>query len=531
MKKYFSAIELSNTFPEWTRIRTDDQSIGFRLFNSLSRPLDKMERSLFIAGKNTHLVTANLDEVDITYRINLPTTFSFQQDNTDPGFTSYLVPTVIGNPDTDMYTVSSVPSNTLEEFWYQALPNRYSINTTVTGVNHILTTITSDDSPFEVTLNHHLGGGKVYIEASGGTEYISVEDNIVYRGRVIIQGLTRKGTEEQDVIVFPWDMKQQSNKEFETITNIKILDVEPGVTFNFYSADFANGPYIDQFNLAFSTGRRKIDQFWNLGTVASGQSLDLIQYTSDAWEDLLIGLTDQEIVQSWELLDNNNTAISGIDIALQPFTERAWLVTEDAKLYCFDLADSLVSGVELLKEKSFGSHVQFDYNSRYLTRGETFSFTPTHRRAIKEISKYRIWFQKPDGTKYGLLDGDSVAYSSNFWVIDQQLQSPVTDRIHLILDQLGEYLFVIETIFIDGEEQNERIIVQTCFKKPIAELDLSTSIPYTISGIDFDTDQRMWVIANDTYYQINLHSDVMLIYYDNKVIYFKENYDNVDVTP
>ena len=49
-------------------------------------------------------------------------------------------------------------------------------------------------------------------------------------------------------------------------------------------------------------------------------------------------------------------------------------------------------------------------------------------------------------------------------------------------------------------------------------------------SIEFDSDQKMWIKSGSIYYQINLHSDVMLIDFDNKIIFFKENYRDVQVT-
>jgi hypothetical protein len=306
--------------------------------------------------------------------------------------------------------------------------------------------------------------------------------------------------------------------------------MEPGVLITIRSGDFNNEPYTDAFNLKYSNTRRKIDTFWGLGEIEGHPTLDMLQYISDDWETLAIGLPGKHVVQSWELIDEDNNPVSGIDLSIQPFSERAWVATSDGKLYLYDLSEQLVSGVAPLKLRTHGSHVQLDYDSRYLIKDEDFVFIPWHARPLKEIESYRIWYSTPSGTKFGILDGVPVSFSSNFIVRGQQLDRTIADRVSIPLTERGEYLFVLEVTFIDKTQHVERVIAKTNFKRPLGMLDVSSSV-VTVSGLDFDSDQKLWVrnLAGN-YYQIGLHYDLMLVDYDKKIIYFREDYDDVDVS-
>lgn len=529
MKKFPATQEMADIYPAWSRVRSDDQSTGYQMLNALAFHMDKMDKTLYTAGKNAFLTTANIDEVDILHRVDLPEDFDFAQDTSDPLVPFPIPPTVTGFEDMIAYPVSITETNDLEDFWYKAAPNRYTIDDVVSGVDHNLLTFNADDAPLDVNLEHHLLGGKIWVETVGGTEYLKVVDGQLTRARIILRGLTRKGTEESEVLVFPWDMKQAAKKEWRTITKIEVLDMEPEVVITIKSGDFDSQPYIDAYNLRYSNTRRKIDMFWGLGEVEGKPTLDMIQYQSDDWETLAIGLPGKHVVQSWELLDEDNNPVTGVDLAVQPFSERAWVSTADGKLYLYDLSEDMVSGVDHLVGKTHGSHVQFEYDTRYLIRGESFIFTPWHARPLKEIDSYRIWYRTPAGVKFGIFDGTSVPFSSNFTVRGRQLTRTIADEISIPLTELGEYLFVLEVTFIDGDQHTEKIIAKTNHKVPLAILDISPDVP-TVSGLDFDSDQRLWVrdLAGD-YYQIGFHYDLMLVDYDKKLIYFREDYDQVDV--
>lgn len=537
MKKYPSTQEMAEIFPSWAKIRNDDQSTGYSILNALGYHIDKMDKTLAKQGQNTFLSTVNLDEIDILHKVQLPVDFEFSVDNTDPIFAVQLPPTVSGYIDSDAYLVQPDRTNNIEEFWYNAIPNRLSLQTTVTGVDHNLLTFVANDSPLEVELEHHLGGGYFWIECTGGSQYLLVENGELFRARIILRGITRAGLEDSETLVFPWEMKQRSNKEWKVITKIEIFDMEPSVQVNIRSGNFNEEPYLDQYNARYSNNRRKIDSFWGLGEVEGRPTLDLITYQSDEWETIAAGFPDKQVLQSWELLDENNLPVSGIDLTLQRFSERAWITTGNGKLYYYDLSEDMVSGVNFLNGKTPGSHINLDYNSRYLVVDETFTFTPWHSRPLKEVAKYRIWYQAPSGSLYGIQNGSSVATTVSglavdnpkIWVEGRQFARTIADKVSVQLTERGEYFFVLETVFIDGETHEERVIAKTCYKKPLVTLDVSSFCP-EVSGIDFDSDQKLWLQSiSGNYYQIGLHYDTMLIDYTKKVLYFREGYDNVDV--
>lgn len=531
MKKWRVTRELANAFPEWSRIHTDDQSIGYLFLNTLSGPLEHMQKQLQRQRANNFIPTANLDEIDLIYQTILPTTFDFAQDGGDPLETISVAPTVSGLIDNSWYDVTITEKNDIQSFWYDSIPNRISLGEVVSGESSVLIDEAANDFPVSGEFTHHLNGGHLYIEAVGGTQYLNIEEGTLYRGQVLLQGETRKGTLEEETIIVPWDMKQRTQKEWNIIHQASVMNTESGVNVVISSADYNQGPYLSQYNFLYSEQRNKIDEFWDVGTVNDVSTLDQVLYTTDEWQNLVQGFSDTAVNSSWEFLDTNWLNISGIDVALQPFTDLAWVLDDNNQVYLYDTLDTTVSGFDLLKARTAGSHIQIDPLTKTVIRGEDIEILPWHALPLKEIQKYRIWYQTPSGTKYGLLNGAQVSFTSDFYVKQtEKLKRSVEDVITISATELGEYLFVFEAEFVDGETHTDYRIVPVQYKYPLAQFDLSTLIADPLDGIEFSSDQQLWVKSNNDHYQINLHHDKMLIDFTNKVLYFREPYEEVDIS-
>jgi hypothetical protein len=532
-KKYVTTRELANIYPRWSKVRTDELSVGYRMLNSIAAPMEYMQKSLEKMEKNTFLTTANLDEIDITYRFLLPKTFEFEFDSTDPTNVVPITPVTSGLHLDEWHSIALAEHNDIESFWYDPIPDRASITDAISGVNDLLLTLSSEDGTVSGLWKHHLAdtdlnGGKLYIETAGGTQYLRIgDDNIVERGRVVLTGKTRKGTQEQETLIFPWDSKQATQKEWEELTKVDVFDMEDGIQIEIRSSDITTGPYLDFWNLRYSDNRKKIDTFWELG-YEDISTLDLIKYTSDEWQQLVLGFSDRNTVNRWELLntDSNvisglNITVSGVDVAVQPFTDRAWVITEDAQLYCYDLIEDMTSGLNNLRGITSGAHVQIEIEQPEVVLGEAIEFIPWHARPLKEIRSYDLWYKKPDGTK--------VAIDDAIIADGTPLTRSVKNLVSIPTTQRGGYLLAVETTFVDGDVQIYKTLANVNYKIPLVQFDLSSTISGVVEGLEFDSDQRMWVkTTNDDFYKIDMHYDLMLIDYDKKIVYFREPYDEVN---
>jgi hypothetical protein len=539
-KKSVTTQDLVNIFPSWSKVRYDDQSLGFQLFNALAKPMEFMDKQLDVMKKNEFLTTVNLDEIDLAYKVVLPTTFEFELNTSDPTNPVPVAPTVQGllittSPTFSGYVdVALADDNDVRTFWYESIPNRVTIEDTAVG-DFALLTQSASEFPWSGTLEHHLmddneGGGRIWVETTGGVQYVKTnEGGEVTRARVQLKGTTRKGTEEEETIVFPWDEKQPSLKEWKRLSEITVFDMEDDVSVEVRSADFNAGPYWSFYNLRVSDNRSKIDEFWDLDD--TGTELNRVGLITDEWQQALLGFSQKENKSTWELIDSNWYTVTGVDMAVQPFTDRAWVVTNSGLLYLYALEETMASGIDYLEGKSAGALAQIDCETRRVILGEDIVFQPWLIRPIKEVTRFRVWYQDPSGQKYGLLNGSPVSYTSDFWHVGRQIKRTITeDQITINATMRGEYLIVLETEYIDGSDDSDRLLVQVQYKQPLVSIDIGQLVDTPVVGIDFDSDQKMWIRTNTKYYKLELHTDIMLIDYQNKILYFKEDYSDVQVT-
>jgi len=529
MKKSNATRDLVNIYPPETRVR-HEQSVGFTFLNAFGKTLEYMDRSLIRSKHNQYLLTANLNEIDLLYKVTLPTTFSFTVDTSDPAVDQEIAPTVSGYIDGSWLSVTQASLNSLEELWYNSLPSRVTLGDSITNIDYELLSFTASGVGIEGDWEHHLDdGGWLWVTASGGSQYLRVEDANLYRGRVTVRGTTKRGQEDAETLVFPWDMTQHTEKEWKTIEKIEAHDIEDDVILTVKSANFNATDRIDFWNTAYSDMRRKIDEFWGLGWASEGSSLERIRYITDEWEQLILGMTDKYVEEAWELLDSNYNPVSLVDMVIQPFTSRAWAISSSGQLYCYEAEADMVSGISFLRDRTPGSYVRIDIEPRWVLYGEDIVFLPWHARALQEINRYRVWYQTPGGVKYGLLNGSPVAWSSDFWVTGGELGREIEGEITISAGERGEYLLALEVDLDDGTTHKDRVIVSVNYKLPVCSIDISDIISNPILGMDFDSNQKLWIKTSDTFYQLDFHTDQMLVDYKNKIIYFKEPYTQVSI--
>lgn len=527
MRKYSIVTqELANVLPTWSAIRFDEQSVGQRLFNSFALELEDVQNEMIRHGKNYHIATANLKELDWLYRVELPSTFEFTETGSDTFQTAYDPPVVSGQIGGVWRTVDVAEDNDLCSFWYEHVPDRISLGAAYSGDYHLLDDI-ADNTPFSGVFIPYKPG-RLSVDLSGGTQYISIDDDkTIKRAQVIISGTTRGGVEETETLAFPWDQSQSTFKEWESVDAINCLNIEDGVAINVRMGDFACGPYLDFWNIAVSPYRRKIDCFWDVTSSAYGTTLDRLQYSTDDIRDMLNGLFTRYNERRWELLDTGGQSISAIDMAQQPFSDYIWAVS-DSKLYCYSRFLTTVEDVAPLMDSSENRKVYIEFSEDHTVRGEEIEVLFTNPDYQNKVFSYQAWVELPDGSMSGILNGSFVTYVAGAKTYTN-LYREFVDKIVFEPDQLGEYVFCFEAVMSDGETHVCKRVLSVDSKTALAEFSLPSGV-LGVVGIDFDSDQDLVVATNSGYYTIIFHHDVMLVDYDGAVIYFREPYDTVNVS-
>jgi len=533
MSKRLSPVtrEMANVFPYWSKVQNDEQSVGHRLLNSIAVPTEKLEKEIIRNSANLHLTTANLNEIDWIYRVDLGLDFEFSTNSLDPFNEVDEAPTASGLLDGSYYQISLAEKNNLEEFWYTHLPDRISIGDIATGTYTILSSSDIEDAPFSGTVTSFIPN-YLWVDCVGGEQYIRVDDEEIFRRPLVqITGKTRKGTLEQETIPFPWDMKQRTQKEWDTVYKVDCFDMPSGVLIDVVSADFNGSPYVDIWNISYSDQRKKIDTFWGV-TSGSTSFLNYIKYSTDDVRQMLDGIFSLYTEIQFELLDESSNNINVLDIAQQPFSDWIWGLSA-SKLYVFDNYLTMIEDTDALNEIDQDSRHEIVADFYHIARGDSVTVQFINPDQFYPIDRYRVWLDCPDGTQSGILGGDTITFVTDDWNYTDSYRYQVDSPFVFEPNQLGEYFISFEVYLNDGSllRQKRGFIID--LKVALKSFDLTTvsGLLGTPTGITFDSDQRLWVETTSGFFQINTHHDVMMIDFENKKIFLREPYESISVLP
>lgn len=532
-----------NSFPPWSAVRQDEQSLGFQLLNIPGVELDILEKELFRVGQNTNLVTGNINELDVLYKFTLPGSYSFPVEEDVEGIQTIGAPEVSGLWSGTYYSITPIDKNTIEDFWYKALPSRLSEGISATG-EFILASGYVFESPMSYSgVNFPNSGilpipGRCWITVSGSVDNLGLEQGIPRRGMIQLEGRTRENIREQEEsIIFLYDDTKSSSREWEEIFEVRAYGIkeEADTTITVRGSRFNNGPYREPYEIANHKDTKDPEPvFWNVATVDGIQCLERLVYEVP-FQERTAGYTALQLDRRIELLDPTENTIDNIlDMAIQPFSDWIWVLTANNILYIYDRY-LYYPDCSVFAKKQYDAIAYIDSDRYHYVLGETATLEYYLSRPIKTPARHRVYVKKPDGNTYLIVNGIEQVYSvSGGWTDGVVSDRAVRAEEDFVLNQRGDWLFTFEVVYVDGTTQTDQRIISVDSKQAIAEFDLNEQPTFlggvTAVGIDFDSDQKLWILGNNNIaYQLHLHWDTMLIDYDKKILYFREAFEEVRV--
>lgn len=533
-----------NEYPGWSSVRSDEQSLGFQLTNVIGNQIEDIDQQNIRLGKNYFLPTVNLSEIDLVYYYDLGGSFIFSTNEADPANNVFAPPTVTGVVSGSWYggsglvtspvNVTIAPDNDIKSFWYESTPDRAKLGTNIATTHVLLTPTALSLAPLTSFALPHIPG-RLTITISGGTKFIALDNNNqIIRGLVCLKGITRKGLEEEETIVFLYNGVKQTLKEWASLSSVRVYGITPSnATIRIESAKFNNDVVPDYYNLDTSPSGNKVDTFWQLGVnTLSNKTLDMVRFTTENSDNLLLGYSQKQVVRQIELLGTSGSAITSLNsITMEPFSNRIW-VSSTTSIWVFDV-QLPYANMKLLDRKQYDSPTRLELDSYHKVQGDDVEINYIYARPIKEIVKHRASIKYPDGTSYGILNGNTVSISSDYWLSAAVVDRTMRPTHTLNLPQRGDYVLTLETLFLDGSTSVDQRLVSAESLKALKQYNFAaqmTAESRTITGIDFDSDQNLWILDSLNHKQkVDLATDKMLLDYEQKVIYFKESYSNVTV--
>jgi hypothetical protein len=527
-----------NSFPDWANVRKDEQSLGYQLINPAGKLIDDLRKQLTRVGDNYFLPTSIISDIDVYYKASLSSDFEFTKDDDDDTDFIFTPPTVSGVVSGGTsYSVTIAENNDIETFWYTPVPSRLSLSTT-NEEDHFIASGVINSSPLNPASETVHLTNQLTVTVSGGTSFIGVQpDGSVRRSIIQISGKNREGAGLTEELLFVHDETQKTINEFSevAVSGIRIYGIQdPDVaTVVVTSASFNEVDYpINYEGFDETVTREAMPLFWSLGTSEEGvNTLDLSKYDIDNLELRIQGFTTKQVILQQELLNEEGTNITPLDLAIEPHSSRIWVV-DSGNLYIY--SDALpYANLSSLEGKNYHANSVIEPNTYYTTIGEEIEVNYVWRRPVQGLVAHRVWLTKPDGTTKSLEDGAEVTYHTDrsSWIYGEPKKRMIRDTEFYTLDQHGDYVFSLEVSYADDTKEIDKRVVSVIYQEPAAQFSLSSlGITNNCIGVDFDSEYNLWVLDNQGIkYKINRHYDKMLIDFSRKIIYFRELYESVQI--
>lgn len=545
--KSYTTQRLLNRLPPWTTARKYQHSLAQQLLNPVGNELEHLHGKSTDAKRNRYLTTANLDALDVSYVVRLPSTFDFGTDQSNTGNPLYLPPTITGTlADGTEVDVEAVES--LEEFHAAATPTRVEDLGESVSLSLILIA-TQIQSLAAGVLNTIPVSSRLYVTVSGGTQFTDTSRNSPY-AFLLFTGKTARGLDEVERIIIPYNGVFRTRKIWSELTSVQYFGIAPATTtIEIAALGFNMATETDPYRLFVEPATEKL-LYHGLGTQTYGSTHKYMTMIANTLSDLYGGIDTQQIVREMELgyISDAFANITLNDIALQPFTNRL-LGIDDYSLYVFD-SDESVSDNRGLGQKTSGAMMIISADSYNYVRDESATFRPFWRRPIKRIYRNRWTLTTPSGTKRHIAIGASTAavvLGDTGWIYNRTYTELVfgpfdaTDgtvvskqEFTIQLTKKGTYLLTLEVDYADGTKEKDIVPLHVHSKTAEAVLTLPTGLQ-NLDGIAFDADQYLWFLeeggAVDTIYKARLATDTAIIDWRNKIIYLHEDYASVKIMP
>lgn len=526
--------------PPWSIARKDAQSYFQQLLNPVGLEIDDLTSKVRTNLNGRFINTASIAEIDVIYETRLGSNFEIQYDTSDFRIPKPIDPTIsaVINDGEDPISVSISEDNSIQSFWYDAIPNRLTIDADILSYSSVLSP--TDIAPGKIkSFNNIYEAGYLYVTVAGGTEFIDSETSEL--GHIKITGINRRGIKDSEVIPYTYNGTTKTLKEWKSLTEIEIINIGPdtatvsieAIDFNHEELPYYGERYIDE--LAYEK------QIYIGHEELSGKTyLNYEVFTANTVNDLLAGLNTKHEINKIKIIDDLGAEVTGVsDIALQPDSTRCIVLTSSS-ISIYDLRHNYIDGKKLV-DRTADASIQIFSSLDSAIEGDIVRLKPKVYADIKQAIKYKWDLEKPDGTKVTLIYNMSTkSFDEVEYVVDEnyngwnrnpyEVEDPnnfYNREIEYTIDDHGDYIWTLSVEYLDGSKDVDQRIVSSRFAEPLVTLAHGIDNPV---GISFNSDYELHVLDNaDSIHRINLHHDTAMISIEDKIVYTREEYFSIDV--
>jgi hypothetical protein len=518
-----------NAAPEWSNTRTFPGSVGNQILNPIACSIQETIQQLFRERYNMFLTLADLNQLDMLYRVDLPQGLNFNYTENSYDKRIYVPPTIYAVINGAEEEITQAVDNTLENLQFSLL-SRIEYNGVFVDYSIVLSESNVKDLDTATIINPTIPG-HLYITISGNTNWqVEVADKFFYN-KIYITGTTRKGVKHTEAIPIRYNSTFRTNYEWLEIEKIygSYFSDEAKITVE----SFNTNSFLDTRNIFVSSNGTEKQQYLNLATRTFGSSFIAEVFTANSFDNIRLGMEGKEPVYELELLDSNQLNVELSSFVPYPNTDLIYAI-DDMKLYVYDiklpynsckeLASSAEARFDLYIDKHF---ISKDDSIKIKTRNLSVNRPPYATRWILTDPNDNKYFVQLDGTLIPFLDTlwhENLEYSGVKWM---------EQEVELSFDTNGLYIITFEARYVDEEtldsvslETKTFVFVPTII--PEEEFNLPVALRYS-DRIVMDSNNKIWLLKDDVLYNLETYYDYFLVDYESNKIWLRENYSSVRV--
>lgn len=529
---------MANYMPEWAKARFDKFSNMQQMINPIGTELEKLQDFVTEQGLNNFIQTANLKQLPFLHKVELGKDFEIKSVLNEDGSTFYVQPEISGIQGITRYDLFTTAKNDLSSAYYGAVPTRIDAERIYLENNIIYGPITATE--VKQTIDRELErAGTFWIKTTGLKSSIYLTDkNEVLFVKCRITGKSLFNTDQTEDIVLYNERELQSSKLWSHLDSVEFFNLSNQVlTFEIKHFRDAFGIVSDKKTITtFEDNKETL--FWKAEKIGPRTILQKHITVGDTALDLLRSAGATQAIQEYELLDiDRETNCNLVDIAVDGFSNHIYACCQEY-LYVFDKREPYAERLkEIPGDNGLADFlIELDADEMGLDEDgqKEILCKLVHRKPGKTIVRYRLRMRKPDGTEVFIKDNGSYTNDlAQATIFPKQTDIVLNERqFTFVADQIGEYILDLETVYRNGETSRHRQLFRILSMSAIVKYKLRRILNDEVPvGLVLDADQKLKILTDrNSIYSLSLHHDGVVIDYDNKILYFVEEYESVDVT-
>jgi hypothetical protein len=528
---------IANYFPDWSKTRFDQFSIAQQLMNPIGEGLEKTLDFISKQRKNNFIQTCNLQELSSVFQVELGKDYPIISSVAQSGETFYVQPEIKAVRDITQYELFADQSNTIESFYYNRLPTR--INASRKTIRNPSIIIDEPVTTLGISLDHEMEDiSRVYVSFKWVDSSSYVENEKIIYKKLKIYGKDYNGEDVEEVLFLKEEHLLLTETEWSYIYKIETVNTKDDqVLVSLYQLPPAETLQKDLKRI-LTTDDRFESVYWNMRSV-SGRSV-LERRIAEGHDFVSLERTSHKtkVETEFEMLDiDNKTNLNLVDMAVDPFSNNIYGI-DNNYLYIFDKREGYTKRAKEIHGDNglanFVMDIECDRTVRDEDNKKLIGIRCIQRLPEGIIVRYRIKVSTPSGNVLYLRnDGELVTdKDSGIITVKQHEMMYESKRYEIALSEVGDYLLDLETLYRGGKTSSYKQIIRvrslSALKKFKLERILDGIPPISIK---FYPDQTLKVYdASERLNTLTLHKDGVMINYEDKVLYFTENYDYVEVS-